>query len=239
MIGGIVGDIAGGSYVFDSVAIELPLDQVSLADFPPSISGGASLSLPVNAVSLTDFPPEIKAVLSVDLPADTVSLTDFAPEIKPVLSIDLPADLVSITDYPPTINLILVLDLPADTVSLQDFAPAISGGASFSLPVDSVSLTDYPPGIDIVIYGVPRFFVSPKVDGVIKLTFTNREGKEIELERSPRHNTNFSHLTFVNADSYDDNVGADNYKYKARFVSRVGGELNATGTFSISKLTTD
>lgn len=195
MIGGNpVGSIIGGSsFVWDSVVINIPVDAVSLSDYAPTVSGGASLFLP----------------------ADTVTLQDYIFDVEIFLRIDLPVDGVSLTDYPPT----------------------VSGGASINMPVDIVTLEDFPfEDITIIMNGVPDFYAF-KTGTTVELTFRDRDGREIEIFKAPQQNRSFAQLVFVDADSYEDTGVSGNPKYKARYVSRISGEINAAGKKSTEKYT--
>lgn len=195
MIGGSVhGDILSGSHVFDAVVVEAPADVVSLADFAPTVSGGASVFAPLDSVTIVDFDP--------------------------------------------TIFLLLVVDLPLDSVTLEDFDPSVSGGASVFAPLDSVTIEDFVFEVQVLIKEIPDFYAF-RDGSTVDITFRNREGKEIELFKSPQQNKSMAQLAFVTSDTYQDTGVTGNPKYQARFVSRISGEFNAKGQKSTKKLTVE
>jgi hypothetical protein len=238
MIGGIVGDIVGGTHIFDSIAVELPLDSVSITDYQLSVSGGGSVALPVDAITIADYPVEVKFVIALDLPVDTVSVTDFAPDIDLILTIDLPVDTVTVTDYVPEVKMVLPINLPVDQISIEDFAITAEGGSSVSLPVDNVTITDHPVGIAIIIRGVPDFLLE-KDGTTIDITVRNREGKDVAIYESTEYNTAMSLKEIITSDTKQYTGVTGRQAYKLRFVGRVSGTVVARGRPSIRKFTTN
>lgn len=104
---GMVGDIVGGTHVFDSVAVDLPTDSQVQTDYVLSVSVGASVSLPTDTATQTDYAPVIALVVALDLPTDNLTLVEYAPNASGGANVSLPTDTASQTDYSPTIAVII------------------------------------------------------------------------------------------------------------------------------------
>ncbi|MDR9419467.1 hypothetical protein [Gracilimonas sp.] len=239
MIGGIVGGIAGGSHVFDSIQTDVPALQLQSTLYAPTTQTGASTFIPTLGFTTTLYAPTTAFTISTEVPTLSFQSALYAPDTELILSTEIPTLSFASQFFAPDTELILSVDVPTLELASILNAPTTAGGASTGVPTVDLSLSLYSPETNIVIRGVPRFYVN--VSGsTATLTFTNREEKEIQIFRAAAHNKEPEAHDFVSADTYNDSVdtNANDYGYRARFVGRVGGTIIASGQKSIKKITT-
>lgn len=236
MFGAAFGDIVGGVHEFDSIETDVPTLSLSSTMYAPATSSGASTAIPTLGLTSTFYAPITAFAIATDVPTLSLSSSLYAPETELILSVDVPVLNLSSTLYEPSTELILAVEVPTLDLVSTLYAPTTAGGASTDVPVVSLSLSLNAPDTVIIINGVPKFYVN-RSGSTATLTFTNRGEKEIQIYKSSQHNSTFSSLAYTTSDSYNDSIGTDNYKYKARFVDRIGGSINAAGQKSITKFT--
>lgn len=107
MFGGAVGDIVGGVHIFSAIKVDLPTDALTVTDYAPTVSGGASIELPTDSLTVTDYAPAVDLILTLTLPTDDLSIANYVTVANGGASDTLPVDTLSVNEYAPEVTIII------------------------------------------------------------------------------------------------------------------------------------